>query len=589
MAGFFLCVDTAEQPAGQRLAAARAAFESHGFTQFTEIATPGHRGFAVSAIHPGAATFHRQGEDFIAVAGTLFYKGMAGAPALAALLADFEFPFDAWDAVLGQFALLVRKAGRSFLLGDYFGAFQLYYDVEQRVFSTSLMAAIRSLPRVTLNVQAAYEFVFNSVVYGNDTVVEEVRQLDPRIQVELGVGADGRPTFTDVEKPLPTQFMRGGEADLVAALADQLVTNAQVAVLAYGDNVQTPLSAGYDSRLALALLRAAGARPYVYTYGAKGDEDVEIALAIGEAEGFKVHLFDKIAHHEVTPDEFPEIVWRNFDEVDAVAPEGDLFDNGGHSAARRSRQAGGALAVSGGCGEVMRNFFYLPDKSLSVKAILHAFYSQFDPLATTGLFKSEAYYRVMGDKLAKALGVAPGPLDRQLVEQAYPRFRCRSFFGREISLVGRFGGYFMPFLEESVVRIAVQAPLDIKNFGQFESQIIAKIDPALARHMSGYGHAFDEPPSRAHKLRDMATIRRPIWLRRNTYRLKTAMGMASDRYARFLVPELLGRVIDLSYPAMSKLFRIDKITDAWMLQRISNLEYFAGRLGSHLRLPRTTG
>ena len=39
---------------------------------------------------------------------------------------------------------------------------------------------------------------------------------------------------------------------------------------------------------------------------------------------------------------------------------GGIFDNGGNSYGRYRRHRSGSLAVSGGCGEIYRNFFFCP-------------------------------------------------------------------------------------------------------------------------------------------------------------------------------------------------------------------------------------
>ncbi|WP_222874018.1 hypothetical protein [Hankyongella ginsenosidimutans] len=48
---------------------------------------------------------------------------------------------------------------------------------------------------------------------------------------------------------------------MVREHADRVLALAGVAVKLYGDNIQCPLSAGYDSRMALAALRAQGPNP----------------------------------------------------------------------------------------------------------------------------------------------------------------------------------------------------------------------------------------------------------------------------------------------------------------------------------------
>ena len=118
-----------------------------------------------------------------AVAGTLTCDGKMGAPALEALLAMDE---PDWDRLGGQFVALVHRAGRTRLFTDYFGAFQLFHDAEMRLFSTSLLSAAHALPRLSFDPQGVYEFAFNVVPIGDDTVFAELKTLGPDRIVTLG-------------------------------------------------------------------------------------------------------------------------------------------------------------------------------------------------------------------------------------------------------------------------------------------------------------------------------------------------------------------------------------------------------------------
>lgn len=578
MAGFYLCRDDARAEA--RLAAARAQFARHGFGAPVEIATDTHRGFHVPYIHGGPATFARSGEDFVAAAGTPVYKGELGEAALLRLLADFRSPFEDWNSLTGHFALLVRKGGRTALLTGYFGAFQLFHDAAFDVVSTSFLSALASLDRLRLDPQGVYEFAFNVFPTGNDTVVEEVKRLGPDVQVELGRELVRHP----VAKPLPAQVDDGPLDARVAEAARRLRALAEPFVRAYGNKVQCPLSGGLDSRLALAVLRDAGSRPHVYVYGPPDSDDVQIAKAIGQAEGFEVEHFEKPKWRAITPDDFAGQVDRNFHECDALVTDGGLFDNGGNAAARHARHMGGQLAVSGGCGEVFRNFFYLPDRPMRVRDAVGSFYMRYAPGDVTQAFDRTAFLDRLEEKALQALGMtdAAGPVARSVIEQLYPRMRCRAFFGREISLVARHGGYFMPFFERPVAEVALTLPMEAKNLGRFEARLMNAIDPALARHPSAYGYSFDRSPTFDHWFDEWSTRSRPSWMRKRSYALRRRLGPISDDAGGLLTPAYLGRVLDLHFPHMRRFFNPGAINDIGLYRRIATLEYLAQHIEDRL-------
>ena len=580
MAGLYLVQTQDSAFAETGLAEARAQFARHGFSTCTEHVLPGWHLLHAPYIIGGPETLLAEGDDLVAVAGTLTCDGKMGVEALRALLGMADLPKPDWRRLGGQFVALVRRAGRTFLFTDWFAAFQLFHDDGRRLFSTSLLAAAQTLPRLSIDAQGVYEFAFNVVPTGNDTVFAELKTLGPDQLIELTEsGAVDHP----LAKPLPEAAADLPLAERIERQRAALAAIVRPHVALFGDRIFCPLSGGLDSRLLLALLREAGAAPDLYVYGGPGSEDVAVAKAMGSALGFEVEWIDKGAR-EIEPDEFPAQVEANFQSYDALPNFGELFESGANAAARAARHAGGAMSASGGCGEIFRNFFYLPDRRMSAAAVARTFFARYARGDLTEAFDERAFLRRLEDKILGAIGRGGdrGPLPRGLIEQIYPRFRCRPFFGREISNEARFGAYLMPFLDHRVVAEAMTLPLPLKNAGRFEAALIHAIDPALAGQPSAYGHSFAEPPNRAHRWSEYNTRIRPAWLRQKSYAIRRRLGPMADEHGGLLTPDWLGRVVDLDFPVMRRFFRPERITDSALLRRVANLEYFAERLGSRL-------
>lgn len=580
MAALFLVRTRDPGAAAAEIAGARAQFARHGFSGLAERSLPGWRLLHAPHILGGPESLFEEGDDLVAVAGTLTWDDLMGRPALEALLHTASLPEPDWSRLGGQFAALVRRGGRTFLLTDHFAMFQLFHDREMTVFSTSLLSALEALPSVSFNAQGVFELAFNVAPIGDDTVFNELKTLGPDRIVELvpdGVRIHAtakllpdRPTALPIEERLERH-----KARLAAAVRPH--------VRHFGDHVYCPLSGGLDSRLLLAALRAEGCRPQVYVYGCPEDGDVRIARLIGEALGFEIAWLDKEAK-KLAPDEFPEQVERNFQQYDGLPSFGELFENGMNAAARDARHAGGALSASGACGEIYRNFFYLADRPVSAEAVGRTFFARYARGDVTSEFDEQAFLSRIGDKIVGPLGVADPHrrLPRPLIEQIYPRVRCRALSGREISLEGRYGAYLMPFLDRDVVAEAMTLPLALKNAGRFEARLLEAIDPDLARLPSAYGHDFATPPSLPHRLEEWSTRARPVWLRQRSYEIRRRLGPMADEHGGLLGDDYLGRVVDLDFPAMRRFFRIEKIRDSGLMRRIANLEYFAQRLGGKL-------
>lgn len=580
MAGLFLIRANDAAFADAACAEARAQYRLHGFGEPVETGFPGWRLLHWPHIIGGPESLLQAGDDLVAVAGTLVVDGKMGRPALEALLAGDPERLD-WSRLGGQFVALVRKAGRTFIFTDFFAAYQLFHDPEHRVFSTSLLAAAKALPALRFDMQGVYEFAFNVVPIGDDTVFADLKLLPPDRMIELT--PEGVRTHP-LEKPLPGAPDRQPIDERIARHREKLAAIVGAHARPFGDAVNCPLSGGIDSRLLLAALRAAGSNPHCYVYGEAGEGDVMIAQAIGAAEGFAVDYVDK-DRPRPDPDRFSELVARNFHQFDAMPTYGNIFDPGGYAEARDLRHAGGALAASGGCGEIYRDFFYLADRPASPAAVARTFFARFARGDATALFDPRAFLARIGDKIAAPIG-APSRdkrVPRALIEQVYPRVRCRSLFGREISLESRYGAYLMPFLDHQVVAEAMTLPMKLKQVGRFEGALLNAIDPVLAAHMSAYGHSFAEPPSRRHRFEEWSTRVRPPWVRARTYAIRRRMGPMGDDHGGLLEPDYMRRVIDLDFPAMRRFFRIEAITDSGLWRRIACLEYLAGHLGSRLK------
>ena len=585
MAGLFLTRTDDPDFAEGALATARAQFALHGFGAPRAIAVPGWQGFHCASIIGGPDSLLIDGDDLVAVAGTLCVDGAFGRPALATLLAQADPLALDWSRIAGQFVALLHRAGRTYLFGDYLGAYQLFHDRGDRLFSTSLLSAAKALPRLRFDAQSVYEHAFNVVPLGDATIFEELRLLGPGTVVELSEGGVRRHR---VARPLP----EGGDgltpADRIARHRALLDTVVAPYARHFGDAVQCPLSGGLDSRLVLAALRAHGVQPHVYVYGPAGGKDVAIARAIGAAEGIPVAWIDKSRHAAGADagdgDALAEQTARCFHEGDGLPNFGNIFDCGANAMARDLRHADGALAVSGGGGEVYRDFFFLVDRPMRADAVADAFFARFLRSDATEAFDPRAFLTAIRAKILDALDLPPGAgaIDRQRIEQIYPRVRCRALFGREASLESRYSPYLMPFLDHRVVAGAMTLPIAVKRAGAFEAALLAAIDPRLAGHMSAYGHDFAGPPSLRHCAGDWASRVRPPALRRHSYALQRRLHALGNEHVGDAATLRMRRVIDPDMPAMRRFFAIDRIADSGLMCRIANLEYLAGHLGSRL-------
>ncbi len=152
----------------------------------------------------------------------------------------------------------------------------------------------------------------------------------------------------------------------------------------------------------LALFLDAGITPSLFVYGPNGDPDVEAAKNIAAGEGLALDVIDKSQLVDMDPERFPQHIEKNWAIFDGWKPAG-LFDSGVDTSDRINRSHS-QLVVNGGVGEIYRNFFYLPDRPVSLKELIWAFFSRDDPRACTEVFSSRHYRENLEETLSQALG-----------------------------------------------------------------------------------------------------------------------------------------------------------------------------------------
>ncbi len=507
-----------------------------------------------------------QAGDFILSVGTFIYKGRTGDAALRQFWSQ-PVPANELDETHGNFFLLLRKHGQMQLLRDRLGSYEIFVTPLCRSLSTSFIAAAAAAPHRTIRTGEVYEYVFNGVSLGKATPVAEVDRLDLTEQVRF----DRDLSILRTEPVVCPEEQKDSFPNLVKQNLEGLYKYTSELVGLFSSNINVALSGGYDSRLLLALFRHSGVTPKLFVYGDDASQDVQAAKRITAAEGIPINHVNKSRLTSISADQFEDVVRTNFFREDAL-PWGGIFVNGAELLARQQRNADGALHVNGGGGEVFRNFFYLPDRPISTRDLVWTFFSQYDPAYCTGDFEAKTYEDRISQKMTGLLGLRDDQLTRRQVDTLYPYFRCRSWFGRENSINSRWGPSVLPFFDFDIVQKALRIPVRFKHFGNFEAAMIRSADLPLARHVSNYGHNFLRNAPASAVYFDLLSYLRPPWLRRYTFRTKARL-LRNGARPTLLSSEFLSRALDLTFPYMSKYFRMEKAIPNDLFARICTLEY----------------
>lgn len=519
--------------------------------------------------------FWRQDADnWILRAGLFSHRAKAGARGLESFFAGFDPAAPDVAETRGQFALVIRKAGRLYLLSDALGTNKIYHDSGQQLFSNLFIAVAEGLESPHLDYQGCYEYVWNGVPGAELSFFRELRSLPAGRMAAIEAGGD--PLLQALPVPaLDEDVATAGEtmAQAASRQCERLRGVMEEVRRAFGDRVNLLFSGGYDSRLLLALLLAAGVRPRLTVYGRPGDPDREVAGQVAEGEGLDFNPVDKSATETPPPEAFGEILLADYAAFDGWRVTG-LFDNGADRLDREAQVAGGWAKMNGSLGEIYRNFFYLPDRPFSARQLVQSFYARYDPRTTTAGFDAEAYEETIARAIVAALGTDETMLTRRQVELVYPLFRGRYWTAREVPLNQAFGSYLTPFMEPAVIKGTADWKIAWKSHGRIESEMIAQLSPRLAAYASVYGRPLDRQPSWLAHLRASANYHRPLLLRRLSYRLQQGK---PGPMPPFLSPAHLAAVMEPGFPFMRALFKPERVADEDVFNRIATLEFLAQR------------
>lgn len=519
--------------------------------------------------------------DFCASTGTLIYKRQNSTAGLKLLLNDFRSEGIDWSMLHGNYCVFVGTRNTLHMFTDPIGTYPVWCDREGAVFSNSFPAMVAAIDEKSIDPQSVFEYVFQGSVYGGAALFRELKLFDCKSIATLSSTIETQP----LPRPAGSGLTSGDIEEHVSRNVDNLRGYFSAIGACHGDRIDTALSGGYDSRLTLALLQEQGLRPEIHVYGGDNDPDVRIATAIASKEGLTLKHVDKSKIPDVGPDEFPELIRRNFLSLQGYPADG-LFENGTDLTTRFERGAGGKLMLNGGGGEVFRNFFYLPDRNYSIRQMLWTFYSRFDPRQCSAFFDEESYYQNLGNKIRETLEIEGTVLRRRDVERLYPEFRCRFWMGRNNGVNNQIGASLTPFIDGNVVPDALNIPLSHKNFGRIEAAMIRAVSPSLARHASVYGHNFAGGVPLKRRLKDLATYLRPPIARRFSYRIQNRRVVQRTPW---LGTDYLQLVLDTDFPYMRKFFLIEDVFNNDQFNRICTLEYMfqnvAAILPSEKKLP----
>lgn len=572
MGTFFIARRTVSSEARERL---NHAHQQSGFALARTVTVGDFVLYVYRKLDGAGGLFIETGPDgFACLVGQLLYQGVGGEEALRRYCADLGGGRLDRDRIIGHFALLVKDDRGLQLLTDPAGFFHVYVNTAAQIAASSFWSLLELLPRVTVDAAGVYEYAWNGATFGGKTFVQEIRRLPAHARILF----DREMTLAGAAAPQPLRSVSPARSmeSHVDEHAERLRRVFGDLAAAFGDRLRVSFSSGYDSRLILAGLKAVGLRPGLFVYGRDDSVDVRIAREVAAGEQLTLDVIDK-SRMVVPDDKTPQArQGTDFVHFDSWKVDG-IFDDGSDALDRRQRHENGRVPLNGSLGEIYRNFFYIPDRAMPLKDVVDSFFSGYAPSACTDRFAAAEYAAGLVRAFQAELGCDEARVSRSQVESLYPLVRGRYWTGRDATLNLRFGRMFFPFMQAQLIDGTAEIPIHLKNHGVFETRLIERLDPLVARYPSGYGYRFCDPPPLRHCAKSWLTLYRPPWLRRYSYRFRFAKPRPRPAY---LGPDYLGQLMDPSMPFMRRYFHPQHLHDVDAFNRVATMEYIFQRYGA---------
>lgn len=445
--------------------------------------------FSRSALDEGLHV--SSGNADIFALGLPVYRGYHGTAALSRLIGDLE-NISLRHAVQdcdGQFCLVVRdrNGARTRIVTDHAGIMNMYaYRAGERLaISSSSMALSRSLP-VTPEPLAVAQFLRCGNVYGAATIYAEITLLKPASLYTFEAGEEGVREEREGYWHPPTEIR---DDDSFEESRDSLMRALVEGIQALpGEGAISDLTAGFDSRLILALLSRF--RPMrdieIFVFGP------ETSREAGLVEGYCRDLGLK-KNRLALPHDWDEQVGDYVDKSLAITDgEENVFVYAPILWAQEHKARSHGFSINGLGGELYRDFWWIQELYPSKRP------ANLDRLIRMRVLQYEYEDSIFSEAWKRRMTAMRGILRKEFlgsihdmdgentyntlqIDNLYLRQKMWRWAGRTISSSSQVIGMLTPLAMKRSIDAALSMPPHYKRNGRMVKSIVEELSPELSR------------------------------------------------------------------------------------------------------------
>lgn len=505
--------------------------------------------------------------DFVAIVGTWFYDNHFGNEAIERLAQDYLISNESvTHKMKGHFCIISCIKGVYQFTLDIIGIYKVYYSNDNCLFSNSFHATLLALQSKTISKHEFYEYIFNKANFGNRTFIKEIFKLT------------GRNIYTFSHKKLSIKsfvpksysFASISPKDRQIEFLEKFSKYFELIGSRYSKDIACPHTGGYDSRLMLCFLRKIGIQPRVFVSGSDNSIDVRISENIARSEGFTLHRLRPSA--KLKSEEYVNYVQKNLIGLDAYGGMWGIFNVNDQLRDKQMNAVSNTLLLHGMGGEILRNFFNLPDKKIRLSNFSVGYYDRIFSEQITPLFSVSEYLSNIIQKIQLEFKIKESVFSRDNIELIYSFMNLQCWAGQNMTLNNYYADSLGPLTEWEFSSLASKIPIREKLHGRYEAALIYSADSALAQYESSYGYSFcpDAVPWKTN-FKNLLIQYTPNEIRPFLRKFRVSRNKKLRPY--YDSPDYVGQFFDSKDLLVSEYVHLDKIMDPDVLSRAYTVEY----------------
>lgn len=440
------------------------------------------------------------GTNYLFSIGTLVYKKQGYTASLHSLLSDFVAGAVCREELLGNYCVIFYSGNKIHVLNDALNVCELFEDKDSGILTSSFLAAASAQNKLTVNRIACQEKLLTGYIVGTDTLFNEVNRVFPSVKKErLHWNVEA---WNKITVP-PADINRKDSIQNRALKIGEYFKSIEP--LAKEFKPELGLSGGYDSRLLYAAsFKAWPFKLDVHTHSTEGvhihDVEKKIVQEMAAAKGSALNI---VPTHNLD--------YYNGDEIEQLLKDGYYFFDGRcaynmgafspvYTRQYKMRIVGQhRLTLNGLGGEMYRNYFMNIKPFVNSKQWMKAkiYCNGIDCVIPKETFK--ILHKNICRKMNALLPFKWGHFVSNFkTRRYYSEMRMPDCDALNCNAHNQVEFYLTPFIEQDMIVDAYKGRKMIGLSGQYQADIICKLDVETASFDSHYGYTFNQKEPLRH-------------------------------------------------------------------------------------------